>query len=186
MKNKVLFRFWTITDYEKEEQFLAERHKEGWEIKRYILPGFYIFEKCTPREMVYRLDFGQAEKGEKAEYLQMYRDYGWEYLFDVNSFSYFRKPADSAMRDTEIFSDNKSRLEMVQRIFMKRMVPLMIVFLFCVLPQLMLQTANGITRGDSGAKVLAGILAALFVLYVCLLIHCGIGIWRLRRKYGNL
>lgn len=186
MEGKVLFRFWTITDYEKEEQFLSEQHREGWKIRRYILPGFYTFEKCTPQEMIYRLDFDQAEKGEKAEYLQMYRDYGWEYLFDVNNFSYFRKPAGSAEENMEIFSDNKSRLEMVQRIFTRRMVPLMIVFLCCLLPQLFIQTINFATKGYLASKVLAVVFAVLFAAYVYLFIHCGIGIRRLKKKYENL
>ena len=186
MKDKVLFRFWTITDYEEEEQFLTEQHRAGWKLRRYILPGFYIFDRCMPQEVSYRLDFDQAGYGEKAEYLQLYRDYGWEYLFDVNCFSYFRKPAEREGEDLEIFSDNKSRLDMVQRIFKRRMIPLMVVFLCCVMPQLVIQTEMSVTRDFLSAKVLAGIFIVLFIMYVCLLIHCGIGIRRLKRQYGNL
>ena len=65
MKDKVLFRFWTITDYEEEEQFLTEQHRAGWKLRRYILPGFYIFDRCMPQEVSYRLDFDQAGYGER-------------------------------------------------------------------------------------------------------------------------
>lgn len=128
MADKISFHFWTITDYEKEEQFLRDQHREGWSLRRYLLPGFYLFDRCEPRDMVYRLDFDQAAKWEKTEYLKMYRDYGWEYLFEVNGFSYFRKPSDGAEdEDIEIFSDNESRLEMIRRIFRRRMVPLLCI-----------------------------------------------------------
>lgn len=52
MADRVLFRFWTITDYEEEERFLREQHRKGWSLRRYILPGVYIFDKCMP-EMSY-------------------------------------------------------------------------------------------------------------------------------------
>lgn len=183
MADRVRFRFWTITDYEEEEQFLREQHREGWRFKRYVLPGFYLFDRCTPEDMVYRLDFDQAVKGEKMGYLKMYQDYGWEYLFDVNSFSYFRKPAEGLDKETEIFSDNDSRLEMVRRIFWRRMMPLLCVFLCCLVPQLFAQYVRWREYGDMGAKVLSIIFDVLFVLYVWLFIHCGRGIHRLRKKY---
>ena len=185
MADKVLFRLWTITDYEEEEQFLREQHREGWRFRRYFLPGFYIFDRCRPEDVVYRLDFDQAVKGEKEQYLQMYRDYGWEYLFDVNGFSYFRKRADSVGEDMEIFSDNESRFEMVTRIFKKRLIPLLIIFLCVLVPQLFLQSANWMEKGYMGAKTLTIIFIVLFIAYVCLFIHCGKGISRLKRKYGN-
>jgi len=183
MADRILFRFWTITDYEEEEQFLREQHREGWRLKRYFLPGFYLFDRCTPEDVVYRLDFDQAVRGEKTGYLQMYYDYGWEYLFEVNGFSYFRKPAGSMEEDTEIFSDNESRLEMVQRIFKRRMIPLLCVFLCCLVPQLFIQYFCWMEWGHVSSKALTVIFGVLFVLYMGLFIHCGIGIRRLKEKY---
>ena len=183
MADRVRFRFWTITDYEEEEQFLREQHREGWRLKRYFFPGFYLFDRCTPEDVVYRLDFDQAVKGEKMGYLKMYQDYGWEYLFDVNGFSYFRKSAAGFDEETEIFSDNDSRLEMVRRIFRRRMVPLLCVFLCCLVPQLFIQYIRWVEYGDIGARVLTIIFDVLFVIYVCLFIHCGRGINRLKNKY---
>lgn len=183
MADRVLFRFWTITDYEEEERFLREQHRKGWSLRRYILPGFYIFDKCMPEDVVYRLDFDQAAKWEKPQYLQLYRDYGWEYLFEVNSFSYFRKRADFVEEDMEIFSDNESRLEMVTRIFKRRMIPLLILFLTIVIPQLILQSINWLEKGYTGAETLTIVYIILFAAYAGLFIHCGRGIRRLKRKY---
>lgn len=186
MADKVLFRFWTIADYEEEELFLREQHKRGWKLRKYMLPGFYSFDKVMPEDVVYRLDFDQAQCGGKEEYLQMYRDYGWEYLFDVNRFSYFRKPAASAEDDLEIFSDNASRLGMVERIFRRRMIPLLIIFLCIVVPQLTIQAINWLDRGFAAAGVLAVIYIVLFLAYVLLFVHCGMKIVKLRKKYADL
>lgn len=183
MADRIMFRLWTITDYEKEEQFLREQHRAGWKFQRYYLPGFYVFDCCAPEDVVYRLDFGQAAKGEKTEYLQMYRDYGWEYLFDFNGFSYFRKPADGTEEEMEIFSDNESRLEMVRRIFRQRMIPLLCVFFFCLIPQLFLQYFSWLEYGHVESMGLTVIFLVLFAVYVCLFIHCGLGIRRLKEKY---
>ena len=54
---KRLFRFWTIADFEAEEEFLREQHKQGWKFVKYTLPGFYTFEASTPEDVIYQLDF---------------------------------------------------------------------------------------------------------------------------------
>ena len=182
MADRVLFRFMTVTDYEEEEKFLSEQHKEGWKLCKYWLPGIYFFDKCVPEDVVYRLDFEQAEKSEKTEYLQLYNDYGWEYLFDVNGFSYFRKRAGSEERELEIFSDNESRIEMVERVFRRRMIPLLIVFFTCVVPQLVIQFFNW-QGGNTSAKGFVIFFTVFFFLYLYLFIHCGQKIRWLKRKY---
>ncbi len=183
MADRVLLRYWTITDYEEEEQFLREMHREGWKLQKFWIPGIYFFDKCIPQDVVYRLDFGQAEKGMKMEYLALYRDFGWEYLFDVNGFSYFRKPAGAEEEDMEIFSDNESRIEMVSRVFKYRMIPLLLVFFACVIPQLCIQSFFWVERGDVYARGFTIAFIILAFLYLCLFVHCGKKIHRLRKKY---
>ena len=183
MADRIMFRFWTITDYEKEERFLTEQHRGGWKIKRYVLPGFYLFDRCIPEDVVYRLDFDQAVRGEKLGYLQMYHDFGWEYLFDVNGFSYFRRPAGDLEEDMEIFSDTASSREKEQRSYKRRRRPLLCIFLCCLVPQLFIQYFSWMEWGHVSSKVLTIIFCVLFVIYLCLFIHCGIGIRRLKEKY---
>lgn len=58
MGNKsVKIRFFTIADYEDEEIWLRVQHKKGWKLVKTIIPCFYIFEKCEPEDVIYRLDF---------------------------------------------------------------------------------------------------------------------------------
>ena len=43
------------------------------------------------RQVVYQLDFYPMKKSERASYLQLFKDCGWEHITDFNGFSYFRK-----------------------------------------------------------------------------------------------
>ncbi|MCI5519823.1 MAG: hypothetical protein MR424_08240 [Treponema sp.] len=50
-KTKTLFRFFTLFEYEEEEAFLENQHKNSWKVTGYKLPGFYKFEKCDKEEV---------------------------------------------------------------------------------------------------------------------------------------
>jgi hypothetical protein len=66
---------------------------------------------------VYRLDFAGKKSKDKQAYISMFAEYGWEYLQDVNGYSYFRKNADGISdEDTEIFSDSESHLDMIKKL----------------------------------------------------------------------
>lgn len=171
-----LFRIFTISDYEQEEAFLREQHQRGFALVRYALPGFYYFTRCPREDVVYRLDFPPEARPLEA-YQQFYADYGWEHLFQVNGFHYFRKPA-AAGEDTELFSDNSSRIAQAERVFRTRLIPLLVVFCLCVIPQLVLALCRQ-TIGWSALWVL------LFLAYCALFLHCGRGLRRMKRAYSD-
>lgn len=173
-----LFRIFTIADYEEEEVFLRQQNNAGYRLVRFALPGFYYFQKCQPEDVVYRLDFDNGNQDGRESYLQMFRDYGWEYMFRVSGWNYFRKAA-AGEEDLEIFSDNASRLALVQRVFRTRMLPMLLIFLACVIPQLS-QSVLGTFRYGFFVFWLV-----MFVLYVVLLVHSGLGLWKLKQKYGQ-
>lgn len=56
-ERKTEFRFFTVAEWEKEEAYLSQRHREGWRFTGVRLPGVYGFERCAPQEVVYRLDY---------------------------------------------------------------------------------------------------------------------------------
>ncbi len=72
----------------------------------------------------------------------MFKDCGWEYLFDFLGYSYFRKSAASMQGKEEIFCDEASRLAFIGRVFKGRMVPLLILFFLVIIPQTILQISN--------------------------------------------
>ena len=108
-----------------------------------IFPGFYHFEKCEPEDVVYQLDYNQDGISHKEEYVKMFNDCGWEYIQDFAGYSYFRKPVSEMDGDEEIFCDDASRADMLKRVFVGRMTPLLSMFFLVIIPQIyMLRQQN--------------------------------------------
>jgi hypothetical protein len=106
--------FWPWQDQE-EEQWLEKQSKQGNHLSKLSAFGRYTFEKGAPKDFVYRLDFMLDDRGEKENYLQIFRDAGWEYLGEMNGWHYFRKEAD-AEASTEIFTDQHSKVKKYERV----------------------------------------------------------------------
>ena len=180
MTKKTMLRFFTIADYEEEEIWLREQHNAGWELQRTVAPCFYIFESCQPQDVVYRLDF--KNNTENSEYLQIFKDYGWEYFNCCMGWLYFRKPASQmeTEQDGEIFSDDLSRVEMISKIVKTRLLPLLCIFFACLLPNFI----NTLTHDIPFAKGLAICFTVLLIVNLYLFLHCGLKLRRLKKKYG--
>ena len=91
MQVKKQFKWFTIFEYEKEQDYLREMHKLGWKFIKVTGLGMYYFEKCIPQDVVYQLDYNKDGLAHKDEYLKMFDDCGWEYIQDFFGYSYFRK-----------------------------------------------------------------------------------------------
>lgn len=130
---KAQVKFFTVPDWDKEENYLNRMHRSGW---RFTHMNFliYHFEKCEPEDMVYQLDFNPEGSENKAEYVRMFSDCGWEYLQDFAGYSYFRKPRAEMNGDEKIFCDDESRLEMMKRVFIRKIIPLICLFFCTILP----------------------------------------------------
>ena len=79
-ETKINLRFFTIPQWEKEAQWLRSMHKKGWKLQRITPPCWYRFERCTPEDVIYQLDFNPEGIEQKEEYVQMFQDCGWEYI----------------------------------------------------------------------------------------------------------
>lgn len=173
-------RFFTVADFEEEEAWLRSMHRRGLRLARTAPPCFFYFEECPPEDVIYRLDF--KNNTQSAEYMQMVRDFGWEECGRCLGWLYFRRSADDipAQEEAELFSDGSSKLEMVRRVILTRMLPLLVIFLCCVIPGFFRSadhTANGL------GVFLFGLFTALLAVYVYLIVYCGLKLWRLSRKY---
>ena len=134
MEKKIVYRIFTIADYEREALYFREMHAKGWKLRKvsYSILLFvvkYTFEKCQPEQVSYQLDFYPMEKSERASYLQLFKDCGWEHITDFNSFSYFRKAHSEIESDAEfeIYNDAAGKLAMVNRILRLRLVPVLLL-----------------------------------------------------------
>lgn len=179
MKNKnerKRFKYFSIFEYEKEEQYLREMYKSGWRFLKVTGLGVYHFEKCIPADVIYQLDYNQDSKEHKDEYLQMFSDCGWEYLQNYAGYSYFRKPAAEMNGDEEIFCDNESKLQMMERVLKGRMFPLLIIFFCCLVPQFVINTFS------THNYVAAGIMAGILLLYIAVFTYAVANYLKMKNK----
>lgn len=178
---KMMIRFFTIADYEEEEIWLRQQHKRGWKLMKTVLPCFYFFESCTPEDVVYRLDY--KNNTENSDYLQLFQDYGWEYFNHCVGWLYFRKfvSETDTEQDLEIFSDDSSRIDMVNHIVKTRMMPLLAIFFGCLLPNL-IRSIDGSLPFANGWIIA---FTSLFLLYLYIFLHCGLKLRRLKNKYSK-
>ena len=178
---KTVIRFFTIADYEEEEVWLHNQHKNGWKLLKMIPPCLYIFEKCAPEDVTYRLDY--KNNAETGDYFQIFKDYGWEYIGQCVGWLYFRKPSSQtdSEQDGEIFSDNESRIDMINPVVKTRLLPILAIFLCCVLPNFF----RSIAISDPLAAVFTVFFAVMTLFYFYLLIYCSLKLRKLREKYRN-
>ena len=127
------------------------------------------------KEMVV-LDYNQDGSAHKDEYIQMFEDCGWEYMQEYAGYSYFRKSEKEMDTKESIFCDDSSRLQMMERVFRGRLLPLGILFLCCILPQFIFQT------GVFHNYALAGLFGAITGLYVCVFVLYGVHYFRFKSK----
>ena len=205
MADKKEFHLFLLPEYEEEEKYLNKMAKKGYRLEKITLPGIYSFTKTEPEDMIYRIDFNPQKKEDLAGYHQMFADYGWEYLQDMNEYSYFRKPADvrdedadsdhdicrnentdsnnDICRNEDIYSDNDSRLDMIKRILRTKMLPFMILFLGIVIPQFVGAIFHG-SMGPAGRTILI-MWTVVLVLYIYIFVRCYVGFKRLKKKYES-
>lgn len=176
MEARKEFHYFTIFNHEKEEAFLRQRHKEGWKFTKVTGIGMYHFEKCDPEDYVYQLDFRNGTEADKDEYLQLFSDCGWEYVFVFAGYSYFRKKASEMTEDEEIFNDNTSKMEMMDRVYKGRLTPLLILFCATLLPQF-------IVNLSAGNKVAAATSGSALFLYIIVFAVFGINYIKTKNKF---
>lgn len=120
--------FWAWND-DREEAWLEEMSRQGLHLRSLGLPGFYYFERGEPDDYAYRLDFNTSHK-DRANYLTIFNDAGWEHLGKLGGWEYFRKqrkPGEVA----EIFTDTESKIQKYTRLLIYLVIffPIMIVLL---------------------------------------------------------
>ena len=133
--------------------------------------------------MVYKLDYA-ANNTNYPEYIKMFADYGWEHCGRVMGFDYFRRNADGlSEEEMEIFSDPQSKLDMMKRVILTRMTPLLIIFFMGILPNMYIFAINSPRIDRTTTLVMTFIYLGLFALYVSIFIYCIRGFRKLKKKY---
>ena len=175
MEKKKEIKLFSINQHKEEEQYLRNRHKEGWKFVKVTGLGVYHFEKCEPEDVIYQLDYNQEGIANKSEYIRMFDDCGWEYLQEYFGFTYFRKRAAEMNGEEAIFSDEGSQLAMLERIYKGRVLPVVVICLACVLPQFV----QNLFFGHTGVAVFLGVC---LLLDIAVLAGFAIRYYRLKNK----
>ena len=188
MEKKVVYRISTIADYDREALYLGEMHAEGWKFKEVTYSNLvvavkYTFEKCQPEQVSYQLDFYPMKKSERASYLQLFKDCGWEHITDFNGFSYFRKLYSGVESDAEfeIYNDATGKLAVIKRILIMRMLPILLLFL-ALLPVF----SKFVTGASSFRWEVFLIFIIDWVLLIIFVIQISYICWRLFQKWKEL
>ena len=188
MEKKIVYRIATIADYDREALYLGEMHAQGWKIKEVsysnlVVAVKYTFEKCKPEQVAYQLDFYPMKKSERASYLQLFKDFGWEHVTDFNGFSYFRKHHSEIESDAEfeIYNDTAGKLAMVKRILIMRMLPILLLF-SVLLPVF----SKFLSRGSYFSWEMLLIVIIDCVLLIVFAIQISYIFWRLFQKWKVL
>ena len=188
MEKKVVYRIATIADYDREALYLGEMHAKGWKLKEVsysnlVVAVKYTFEKCQPEQVSYQLDFYPVKKSERACYLQLFKDFGWEHITNFNGFSYFRKLYSGVESDAEfeIYNDAAGKLAMVKRILIMRMLPILLLF-SALLPVF----SKSLGGGSSFSWEVFLIFIIDWVLLIVFAIQISYIFWRLFQKWEEL
>ena len=191
MEKKIVYRIFTIADYEREALYFREMHAKGWKLREvsYSILLFavkYTFEKCQPEQVSYQLDFYPMEKSERASYLQLFKDCGWEHITDFNSFSYFRKAHSEieSNAEFEIYNDAAGKLAMVNRILRLRLVPVLLLLAIHIpLLFILLDRSNTF---DLWKFLAVGLDIFLSLILLLMVVYISWKLWHKKKELSDL
>ena len=191
MEKKIVYRIFTIADYERETLYFREMHAKGWKLRKvsYSILLFavkYTFEKCHPEQVSYQLDFYPMKKSERVSYLQLFKDCGWEHITDFNSFSYFRKAHSEIESDAEfeIYNDAAGKLAMVNRILRLRLVP--VLLLLAIHIPFLLKLLNRSNTFDLWKFLAVGLDIFLSLILLLIVSYIVWKLWHKKKKLSDL
>lgn len=184
---KKVWRFYTIADYEKEEAFLNEMARAGWNLTSV---GFcrYIFRRGNEGEYIYKLDMVERTESDevKESYFNFLTDCGIRIVGDFKDWIYLQKRASDGPFDMK--NDTYSKLRQVNKVYsfsLRTLCSLLRIFAIIVLILILLQSLmsnnSRVAEFCDGAILGVGVgsLVALTLIWVPI-------VGKLRRKVNKL
>ena len=191
MEKKIVNRIFTIADYDREALYLRKMHAEGWKLKEVsysnlVVAVKYTFEKCQPEQVSYQLDLYPMKKSERASYLQLFKDCGWEHITDFNSFSYFRKAHSEieSNAEFEIYNDAAGKLAMVNRILRLRLVP--VLLLLAIHIPFLLKLLNRSNAYGLWSFLAVGLDVFLSLILLLIVAYISWKLWHKKKELSDL
>jgi hypothetical protein len=184
---KKLWRFYTVADYEKEEAFLNEMARAGWNL---TAVGFcrYIFRRGNEGEYIYKLDMVERTESDevKESYFNFLTDCGIRVVGEFKDWIYLQKRAADGPFDMK--NDTYAKLRQLNKVYsfsIRTLSGLLRLFaIIIILFSLLQMIASGnIGLSDFCGGVIQGVaisaVIALAIIWVPI-------ITKLRRKINRL
>lgn len=184
---KKVWNFFTIAQWEEEEQWLNSMARNGWNLVRIDFLVRYVFERGTAGEYLYKLDLpDNLEHGmDEQQYCDFLKECGIDVVCRQKQWLFLRKKAADGPFNEK--GDNLSRLKMTNKAYdyaIRTLSTLLRVFTLLLCGVILLQTVvtdfelSAILEGVM-IGIGTGALIAVTVMWVPLLN-------RLRKKMNKL
>ncbi len=173
------YRFFTPADFREEQAYLELKHRQG---KAFVgVHNFkYTFKPASRMDMIYVRDYKEDDIFVD-DYIAMYEESGWEFVYRTDEYFYFRTLQDSIVQpeELEIFSTDYDRAQYFGKLHMQWMSDVFVVLLVAVLGIIALTLA--------GCFEFTTFVDGLFVGGAAFLLFCSISLLSvLFIKYGNI
>ncbi|MDD7793457.1 DUF2812 domain-containing protein [Clostridium sp. 'White wine YQ'] len=122
-RTKKVFKLFYIFDLEKEENWLREMANKGWFFEKVNYLGVYTFIKGPCTDTIYKIDFNK-NINDLDEYYDLFSESGWEFIYKIRFFKYFRYVGDAASYKNEPDIYNEP---MEQIIFLRKWLILFLI-----------------------------------------------------------
>ena len=135
---KKVWRFYTIAEYEQEEQWINEMAKEGWNLTAVGLCR-YIFRRGTPGEYIYKLDVVERTASDEVResYFNFLTECNIRVVGELNDWLFLQKKAAEGPFDMK--DDTYAKLRHINKIysftmrtFSRLLTILALIALFCI------------------------------------------------------
>lgn len=168
-----VFRLFPAWNIERECEWLRNKAADGWYLTSYFF-GFYEFRRGNPGSFSNEIDFQILRSREQQEYLDLYRDSGWELAASFANWYYFRAPADRAA-EQPAYSDVSSRRAKYLRV--------VVVLLLAAVPAVFFGIINPLLNGylwDSRISFfITGFASIVIVVFIYSAVRIG---FKMRRR----
>lgn len=92
---------------------------QGWHLKKVTI-FIYTFQKGDSKELKYYLDFNLIRQKDVPEYINVFKDLGWNLICRQGSWFYFASLAGNKCK--EVYTDNQSKLKKYNSILLLHVV----------------------------------------------------------------
>ena len=170
---KKLWRFYSVADYEKEEAFLNEMARAGWNL---TAVGFcrYIFRRGNEGEFIYKLDMVERSESDEVKegYFNFLSECGIRVVGEFKDWIYLQKPASEGPFDMK--NDTYAKLRHVNKVYsfsLRTVCNLLRLFAGIMVILILLQLlSNNVSLSEFCSGVMLGVgvssLIALVIIWV--------------------